>query len=406
MFRPLRLVPPDTKVNFIGRRVPAFVLSGVLIVASLALLVISGLNFGIDFRGGTLVELRYEQPVDIGELRSRTSGLGLGEIALQEFGEPTDVLVRIQLQEEPDGEAAVGTTQAGEVTVEEPEGEAGGESGEYVIALLQAQAEAGSLGANSLAVLSVLEAIEQPGFEIRRTEFVGPTVGGELIEAGTIAVVLAIIAILVYIWFRFEWQFGVCAVIALSHDVITTIGLFSLIQHEFNLATVAALLTIAGYSINDTVVVFDRVRENLRRYKKAPLPEVLNRSLNETLSRTVMTSLTTLLALGALYAFGGEIIRDFAFALIWGVLIGTYSSIFVAVPMLLTMNLRPDTYRQDAEAEAGPAAAAEPAAVNPAQPSASRSAQPETGPDKPGPTKPGRGRSKGRKGKAQPNAAE
>ena len=402
MFRPLRLIPPDTKVDFIGRRLPAFVLSGVLIAASLVLLVLMGLNFGIDFRGGTLVELRYEQPVDIGELRSRTNGLGLGEIALQEFGEPTDVLVRIQLQEEPDGEAAIGTTRAGDVAVEEPEGEAGGESGTYVISLLQAQAEAGSLGANSMAVLAVLEAVEQPGFEIRRTEFVGPTVGGELIEAGTIAVLLAIAAILVYIWFRFEWQFGVCAVIALSHDVITTIGLFSLIQHEFNLATVAALLTIAGYSINDTVVVFDRVRENLRRYKKAPLPEVLNRSLNETLSRTVMTSLTTLLALGALYAFGGEIIRDFAFALIWGVLIGTYSSVFVAVPMLLTMNLRPDTYRQDAEAEAAPAAA-EPAQAGAAQ---SSSAQPGPGPNKPGPTKPGRGRTKGRKGKAQPNAAE
>ena len=174
--------------------------------------------------------------------------------------------------------------------------------------------------------------------EYRRTEFVGPTVGAELKEAAIWAVLAAIGAILLYIWFRFEWQFGIGAVVALSHDVISTIGLFSLFQLEFNLATVAAVLTIAGYSINDTVVVFDRVRENMRRYKKMPLDELFNKSINETLSRTVMTSVTTMLALIALFLFGGEVIRGFAIALIWGVLVGTYSSISLAVPLLLYLN--------------------------------------------------------------------
>jgi preprotein translocase subunit SecF len=176
--------------------------------------------------------------------------------------------------------------------------------------------------------------------EYRRTEFVGPTVGAELKRAATWAVLAAIGAILLYIWLRFEWQFGVGAVVALGHDVITTVGLFSLLALEFNLATVAAVLTIAGYSINDTVVIYDRVRENLRRYKKLPLEELFNKSINETLSRTVMTSVTTLLALFALYVFGGAVIRGFAIALIWGVLIGTYSSIALAVPILLY--IRPD----------------------------------------------------------------
>ena len=178
------------------------------------------------------------------------------------------------------------------------------------------------------------------GVEYRRTEFVGPKVSEELFWDGVYAVGAAIFAILLYIWFRFEWQFGLGAVIALVHDVLTTIGVFALLGMEFNLSTVAAILTIAGYSINDTVVVYDRVRENLRRYKKMPLAEVLNESINATLSRTVMTSVTTLLALLALYFMGGEVIRDFSFAMIWGVVIGTYSSICLAVPLLLHLNVR------------------------------------------------------------------
>ncbi|MFQ5765323.1 MAG: protein translocase subunit SecF, partial [Rhodospirillales bacterium] len=257
---------------------------------------IKGLSYGIDFQGGILIEVRTPGPADIGGLRSRLSGLGLGEVALQEFGQPTDVLIRVQRQK-------------------------GGEEAQQV------------------AVAKVKDVL---GAEVkyRRTEFVGPKVSEELFWDGVMAVCFAILAILVYIWFRFEWQFGLGAVIALIHDVLSTIGVFALIEHEFNLATVAAILTIAGYSINDTVVVYDRVRENLRKFKKLPLPELLNNSINQTLSRTLMTSITTLLALLALYFLGGEVIRDFSFAMIWGVVVGTYSSICLAVPLLLYLNIR------------------------------------------------------------------
>ncbi|MEM7446291.1 MAG: protein translocase subunit SecF [Pseudomonadota bacterium] len=308
----LQLVKPNTKIDFLSARRIAFVFSAILLAGSIIVTTVMGLNFGIDFRGGILIEIETEEPADIAALRNDLNGLGLGEVSLQEFGAPNDVLIRIQRQEGDETE----------------------------------QMEA-------IEIVRGVIGEEGEGVEYRRTEFVGPTVGAELIEAGATAVILAMAAILVYIWFRFEWQFGVCAVIALLHDIISTIGLFALIQHEFNLATVAALLTIAGYSINDTVVVFDRVRENLRRYKKATMLEILNRSLNETLSRTIMTSVTTLLALFALYFFGGEIIRDFAFAMIWGIVIGTYSSIFIAVPMLLQVNIRkPDEKKVEESAEA------------------------------------------------------
>ena len=260
-----------------------------LVVASIALAIIPGLNFGIDFRGGTVIEVRTEGPADIAGMRTNLAGLGLGDISLQRFGADTDVLIRVQKQ---DGED------------------------------------------QSIAIRKVQEVLG-PSVEYRRTEFVGPTVGEELKEAGALAVVLSLLAIMAYIWFRFEWQFSIGAIIALMHDVLVTIGLFAITGMEFNLATVAAVLTIAGYSINDTVVVYDRVRENLRRYKRMSMPDLLNLSINETLSRTVMTSVTTLLALIALAAFGGEVIRGFCIALIWGVLIGTYSSIYLAVPALL-----------------------------------------------------------------------
>ena len=293
----LRLVPNNTKIDFVNKRIIAFVVSALLVVASSGLLLGKGLNLGIDFLGGLLIEVRTNGPADIGGLRAQLNGLGLGEVALQEFGGEDDVLIRVQRQE-------------------------GGDS------------------AQQGAIDVIKDALGGTVAEYRRTEFVGPTVGAELKRAATWAVLAAIGAILLYIWLRFEWQFGVGAVVALSHDVITTIGLFSLLSLEFNLATVAAVLTIAGYSINDTVVIYDRVRENLRRYKKLPLIELFNLSINETLARTIMTSLTTLLALAALYAFGGAVIRGFAIALIWGVLIGTYSSIALAVPVLLY--LRPD----------------------------------------------------------------
>jgi preprotein translocase SecF subunit len=305
-----RLVPDRTEFPFLAFRTWAYAFSGVLVLLSLVLLPTQGLNLGIDFRGGTMVEVRMPgEAADLATMRSVLGGLGLGEVALQEFGAPTDVLIRVERQ--------VGDQAA------------------------------------QLAAVDVLKAAlaENFGGEIsyRRVEFVGPKVSEELFWAGTEAVTLALIAVLAYIWFRFEWQFGIGAVVALVHDVITTLGLFALFGLEFNLATVAAVLTIVGYSLNDTVVVYDRVRENLRRYKSMELLALLDRSLNETLARTTMTSLTTLLALVALAVVGGPVIRGFTIALIWGVLIGTYSSIFIATPILLHLKLRAETVAPVAE---------------------------------------------------------
>lgn len=288
---PLRIFGNRPNFNIVPRRKVAYVLSVGAIIGALIALFVVGLNLGIDFRGGSLIEVRYPTQPNITELRSKVDELNLGEVTIQEFGEPTDVLVRVQRQ----GDAVEDQTSAIEKVKT-------------------------ALGADA---------------EIRRTEFIGPTVGEELKEAGAIAVLLALFGIVAYVWFRFEWQFAVAGVMALAHDVAITIGLFAVTGWEFNLATVAALLTIAGYSINDTVVVFDRVRENLRKYKTEALPSLLNRSVNDTLSRTVMTSVTTLIALGALAFFGGEVIRNFTYALIWGILIGTYSSVFVAACLLL-----------------------------------------------------------------------
>lgn len=290
--KPLNLIPADVNIAFISKRKIFFAFSALLIAASIAMVLTKGLNFGIDFKGGILIEIRTEDgPANIAEMRGKISALNIGAFSLQEFGEPTDVLIRIQRQE-------------------------GGE---------EAQQQAVN------AVKSTLG--EKVSY--RRTEFVGPQVSKELLEDGVMAVSLAMLAILIYIWFRFEWQFGVGALIALLHDVTATIGIFSLLGLEFNLTTVAAVLTIAGYSINDTVVVFDRVREKLRKYKSMPLDELLNFAINRTLSRTIITSFTTVLALLALFFLGGEVIHDFSFAMIWGILVGTYSSICVAVPLLL-----------------------------------------------------------------------
>ena len=293
--RPLQLIPAGIAIPFTGKRKLFFVFSCFLILASLALFAVRGLNYGIDFKGGILIEVKTAEQADIGAMRSTLSDLGVGEVGLQEFGAPDEILIRVQRQE-------------------------GGE------------------GAQQVAV-EKLKAALGSGVEYRRTEFVGPKVSDELFWDGVYAVAAAIVAILMYIWFRFEWQFGVCAIIALVHDVFSTIGIFALLGMEFNLSTVAAILTIAGYSINDTVVVFDRVRENLRKYKTMPLVELFDLSINQTLSRTVMTSVTTLLALLALYFLGGEVIRGFSFAMIWGVIVGTYSSIWIAVPLLVYMKL-------------------------------------------------------------------
>ena len=292
----LNLIPANVNLSFIPKRKMFMAFSALLVAASVFMFLSKGLNYGIDFKGGVMLEVRTENAANIAGMRTTLGDLGLGEVSLQEFGQPTDVLIRIQRQD-------------------------GGE---------KAQQEA----------VNTIKAALGSSVEYRRTEFVGPKVSDELFWDGLTAVGLAVLAILMYIWFRFEWQFGLGAVVALSHDVITTIGIFALMGFEFNLSTVAAVLTIAGYSINDTVVVFDRVRENLRKYKKMPFPELLNNSINQTLSRTVITSVTTMLALLALYFLGGEVIRDFSFAMIWGVLIGTYSSIFLAVPILLNLNIK------------------------------------------------------------------
>ena len=293
----LKLVPSETTINFMRLRMPALGFSGVLVAVSIALFTLVGLNLGIDFRGGILIEARNSAgAADIGSIRSDLNRFGLGDISIQGFGSETDVLVRVQRQE-------------------------------------------GDESAQIAAIKAITDALGED-YDIRRTEFVGPTVGAELAEKGVLAVICALLAIMVYIWFRFEWQFSIAAILALAHDVLSTIGLFALTSFEFNLATVAAILTIAGYSINDTVVVFDRVRENLRRYKSYEQPAILNRSLNETLSRTVMTSVTTLLALFAIVLFGGAVLRDFALAMMWGVLIGTYSSVFVAVGALAFFDLK------------------------------------------------------------------
>ena len=293
----LKLVPSETSFDFMRLRMSALGFSGLLVAASILLFALVGLNLGIDFRGGILIEARStEGPADIGGVRSDLGQLGLGDISLQSFGSETDILVRVQRQ---DGDEKA-----------------------------------------QIAAIKAITDMLGTGYEVRRTEFVGPTVGAELAQKGIYAVACALLAIMVYIWFRFEWQFSLAAILALAHDVLSTIGLFALTSFEFNLATVAAILTIAGYSINDTVVVFDRVRENLRRYKSYEQREILNRSLNETLSRTVMTSVTTLLALLAIVLFGGAVLRDFALAMMWGVLIGTYSSIFVAVGSLAIFDLK------------------------------------------------------------------
>ncbi len=300
-----KLVPENPRFNFLGRRKLFFAFSALLVALSIGIYVTKGLSYGIDFTGGIMIEVRTSEPDQIGDMRRTLSNIGIGAVELQEFGAPNEILIRVQLQE-------------------------GGDD------------------AQQNAVSKVKEALGA-GVEFRRTELVGPKVSDELFWNGIYAVGSAMVAILIYIWFRFEWQFGVGAVVALLHDVISTIGIFALLGFEFNLATVAAVLTIAGYSINDTVVVFDRVRENLRKYKSLSTMELLNRSANETLSRTVMTSLTTLLALGALYTLGGEIIRDFSFAMIWGVIIGTYSSVCLAVPTLMYMDVE---RRSDDEVEA------------------------------------------------------
>ncbi len=320
--RGFKFIPQNVDINFIGFRKIAYVVSAFILIASVVVTAQRGLNLGIDFTGGTVIEIRTPVEPNLEALRSTLNDLNLGSISIQEFGQPDDLLIRLPEQERPEG------WEKGD---EEPN--------KVAIALVRE---------------ALSEAFEGQGIDYRRVEFVGPQVGEELKLKGLYAILFSLLGILTYIWFRFEWQFGVAAIVALTHDALATIGLFALTQLEFNLSTVAAILMIAGYSINDTVVVFDRIRENLRKYKKKPLPELFNFSVNQTLSRTLMTSVTTLLALVALYVFGGEVIRGFVYALIFGIAIGTYSSVFVASPVLLVMNIKrgdgsPETAETDVE---------------------------------------------------------
>lgn len=309
----LRLVPAETNVDFFSATRLTFGLSLLAVVLSIVLYFSMGLNYGIDFRGGTTIRTESTQSVDVGAYRSSLAVLNLGDVKITEVFDPTFgddknvALIRIEAQEGDESVAA-----------------------ETV-----------------LAIEGALMALD-PAITFPEVESVGPKVSGELIKSAVIAVVLAIAAVMVYIWLRFEWQFAVGAIAALIHDVVLTIGVFSLFQIPFDLAIIAALLTIVGYSLNDTVVVFDRVRENLRKFKKRALKEVMNLSINETLARTVMTSGTTLLALISLLVLGGDVIRGFIFAMTWGVIVGTYSSVFVASNILLALDVKRDWSKPDA----------------------------------------------------------
>jgi preprotein translocase subunit SecF len=290
-FKGFDFFPHDTRLPFMRYKGICFWLSIAAMALSLGLFFTRGLNYGVDFKGGSLIEVQSKSgPADLSSLRDRLGRLGLGNVQIQSLGAPTDVLIRVE--EQPGGE-----------------------------------------GAQQAALKKVVDALGDT-FVQRRVEVVGPAVSSELRTTGTIAVMASIVAIILYVWFRFEWQFALGAVLALTHDVLLTVGIFSILQLEFDLSIVAALLTILGYSVNDTVVVSDRIRENLRKYKRMELNELLNLSINETLSRTILTGTTTLAVLIALYLFGGEVIRNFTFAMLFGVVVGTYSSIFIAAPLL------------------------------------------------------------------------
>lgn len=313
----LRLVPETTNIDFFRWQVLTFGISTVLALASVVILFLNGLNFGIDFRGGTTIRTESTQEVDVGAYRNALTPLDLGDVAITQVYDPTFradqhvAQVRIGAQ---DGAEAV-TVE----TIAQVEG--------------------------------ALQAVD-PSITFPSVESVGPKVSGELIQTAIYAVLASLAAISVYIWLRFEWQFAMGAVVSLVHDVLITLGVFALFQIKFDLTTIAALLTIMGYSINDTVVIFDRLRENLMKYKTMPLRDVMNLSANETLSRTVMTSGTTLVALIALLVLGGDVIRSFVFAITFGIVIGTYSSIYVAKNIVLWLGVKRDWSKPDQTAVA------------------------------------------------------
>jgi len=311
----MKLIPSDTKIDFFRIALLTLGASGLAMVTAVVLFFVMGLNYGIDFRGGTTIRTDSTVSVDVTAYRDALAPLGLGDVSITEVFDPTfradEHVTQIRIEQQGDSESM--TAQ----TIER--------------------------------VQTALKAVD-PNMKFPSIESVGPKVSGELIETAIIAVLLSMAAVLVYVWLRFEWPFAVGAVASLVHDVILTIGLFSLLQIKFDLNIIAALLTIVGYSLNDTVVVFDRVRENLRKFKKMELKELLNLSINDTLSRTTMTSFTTLIALIALFVLGGDVIHGFVFAMIWGIVIGTYSSIFIASTLLLKLGVKRDWTKTDGSA--------------------------------------------------------
>jgi preprotein translocase subunit SecF len=315
LLRPLIFLHKTPTIDFMRWHKVGLAISIVLTVLSVGVFLARGLNYGIDFAGGIAIEARSNAgPADLAQLRSKLDTLHMGEASLQQFGSPQDVLIRLPRLPGDDKAQMKGVDAARQLFGDQ--------------------------------------------LEFRRVEVVGPKVGQELIRAGVLATVLALLAIAAYVWFRFEWQFGVGAMISTMHDVITTVGLFALLRLEFNLTTLAAILTIAGYSINDTVVIYDRVRETMRKYKTMPFRDLINLSLNETLSRTILTVSTVALATVSLLVFGGEVLRGFSIAMLWGIVVGTYSSLFIAGPLLYY--IRPKR-GSDKPAAAEPDAAERPA---------------------------------------------
>jgi preprotein translocase subunit SecF len=380
LWKPVRLFKFKRKFDFLQYRKPALYLSMAINVLALASVFVWGLNFGIDFRGGIAIQAKAKQGIaQLDELRSTISALDVGEVALQEFGDPSTALIRVQRQDAgpqcvagaqkvmqkragAGWQVKAGAAGTGDVqftapatldsvgwrdavsrvglTVQERQLPRGTTATAKIDMTPEQQAE----WCQQVAIKLVEDTIGAR-YEIAGTESVGPKIGAELMETGIWAVLATMAAIATYVWFRFEWQFAVGALIAMLHDVLTTIGVFVLLQLDFSLTALAAVLTIAGYSINDTVVIFDRVRENMRRYKKLPLLELLNLSLNETLARTLMTSGTVFVAVLALVLFGGPVLYSFSVAMLWGVIVGTYSSIWIACAGLVYMNLRPEQLR-------------------------------------------------------------
>jgi preprotein translocase subunit SecF len=304
--RLLRLVPDNTKIGFMALRTWAFPFSAIISILCIVGFIVHGLNVGIDFKGGSLLELQAKSgQANVQALRTTMHGLNLGEVQIQEFGGPATVLIRY---------------------AEQP----GGDPGQR-------------------AAADKVRGVIAADYEVRRLEVVGPRVSGELVQLSTIGVVLSILVVLIYLWFRFEWQFAVGAMVATVHDLVAIIGFYTYTGTDFDMTSIAALLTVVGYSLNDTVVIYDRIREMLRKYKKMPLADLLDLSINATLARTIATSMTTFLALLGLYFFGGEVISGFTSAMLVGVVVGTYSSIFVAAPVLIYLGIKPETTKETAK---------------------------------------------------------